>query len=222
MTQNLSEWTARPRPGFKTLAGRYARLEPYSDSRHADTLYRAVAGPENAHLWRFLQSNSYSDPESFRVGLSNTADAYGREVMVIGPVDEETILGMASFMRIREAHGSVEVGAVVFNETLKRTRMASEAIFLMAAHVFDDLGYRRFEWKCHSLNVASRRSAERFGFAFEGLFRNDMVIKGESRDTAWFAMTDADWPLVRARFTAWLDPANFDAGGHQRQPLAAC
>lgn len=128
---------------------------------------------------------------------------------------------MASYTRIREAHGSVEAGCVAFSHRLQRTAHATEALTLMARHVFDDLGYRRYEWKCHDANAASKRCAERFGFQFEGLFRNDMVVKGESRDTAWYSIIDAEWPALRAALAAWLAPANFAAAGRQRQPLAA-
>jgi RimJ/RimL family protein N-acetyltransferase len=116
-------------------------------------------------------------------------------------------------------HGSVEVGCVAFGDALKRTREATEAMYLMAAHVFDELGYRRYEWKCNNGNAASKCAAKRFGFIYEGVFRNDMVVRGENRDTAWFAMTDGDWPQIKAGFEAWLASDNFDAGGQQKTKL---
>ena len=122
-------------------------------------------------------------------------------------------------MRIREIHGSAEVGCVAFSHALRRTPEATEAMYLMAQHLLEELGYRRYEWKCHNENAASHRAAQRFGFKFEGVFRNDMVIRGQNRDTAWYAMTDADWPNVKAAFEAWLDPSNFDAAGQQKQSL---
>ena len=141
------------------------------------------------------------------------------ETLVIRSPATEAVLGMASYMRIRAEHGSAEVGCVTFGPQLKRTREATEAMFLMGTHLFEALGYRRFEWKCHNENAASKRAAERFGFRFEGIFRNDMVVKGANRDTAWYAMTDDDWPGIKAGYEAWLAPENFDADGRQIAPL---
>ena len=127
---------------------------------------------------------------------------------------------MASYLRMEPQHGVIEIGHIWFAPALQRTRQATEAIFLMARHAFDELGYRRFEWKCDSLNGPSRRAAERFGFVFEGIFRQHMVVKGRNRDTAWYSMTDGEWPVRRAAFEAWLAPENFDRDGRQRRPLA--
>jgi RimJ/RimL family protein N-acetyltransferase len=130
-----------------------------------------------------------------------------------------TAAGWASFMRIKPAHGVIEVGNVLFSPSLQRTRAATEAMYLMAEHVFDTLGYRRHEWKCDALNAPSRRAALRLGFSFEGIFRQHMVVKGRSRDTAWFALLDHEWPARKRAFEAWLDPANFDAEGSQQKSL---
>jgi hypothetical protein len=127
---------------------------------------------------------------------------------------------MASYLRITPEHGAVEIGHIWFGSTLKRTPAATEAIYLLARHVFDDLGYRRLEWKCNALNAPSRRAADRFGFTFEGVFRKQQVVKGRNRDTAWYAIVDDDWPPIRAGFEAWLAPENFDAEGRQRRSLA--
>jgi RimJ/RimL family protein N-acetyltransferase len=128
--------------------------------------------------------------------------------------------GMASFLRMEPQHGVIEIGHIWFAPALQRTRQATEAIFVLARHAFDDLGYRRLEWKCDSLNAPSRKAAERFGFVFEGVFRQHMVVKGRNRDTAWYSMTDGEWPARRAAFEAWLAPDNFSAGGAQRRSLA--
>jgi RimJ/RimL family protein N-acetyltransferase len=122
-------------------------------------------------------------------------------------------------MRIVTEHGVIEIGHIWFAPILQRTRQATEAIYLLARHAFDDLGYRRFEWKCDSLNEPSRRAAERFGFIYEGVFRQHMVVKGRNRDTAWFSIVDGAWPAVRAGFEAWLAPENFDEEGRQRRSL---
>jgi RimJ/RimL family protein N-acetyltransferase len=129
--------------------------------------------------------------------------------------------GRASLMRIDPAHGVIETGSILFGPRLARTRGATEAIHLLGSYVFDDLGYRRFEWKCNALNEPSRRAALRLGFTYEGLFRRHMVVKGESRDTAWFAMVDTEWPRLKAALEAWLEPSNFDSDGRQLRALAS-
>ena len=136
------------------------------------------------------------------------------------PLPGEQAAGVASYLRITPDHGVIEIGHIWFGASLRRTSAATEAIYLLAAHAFDDLGYRRLEWKCDALNRASRRAAERFGFQFEGVFRQHMVVKGRNRDTAWFAITDEEWPAVRAGFRAWLSPSNRDDAGLQRRGLA--
>ena len=128
---------------------------------------------------------------------------------------------MMSYLRIAPADGAIEIGHIWFTPVIQRSRQATEAVFLLAKHAFDDLGYRRLEWKCNAANAASRRAALRFGFTFEGLFRQHMIIKGRNRDTAWYAILDRDWPAIRDAFERWLDPSNFAADGRQRQPLAA-
>ena len=130
-------------------------------------------------------------------------------------------VGYASYMRIEAVHRVIEVGSILYTPRLQRTALATEAMYLMARHVFEDLGYRRYEWKCNALNQPSRRAALRLGFVFEGIFRQHMIIKGRNRDTAWYAMTDRDWPGIKAAFEAWLDPANFDSSGRQKQKLDA-
>ncbi|VAW07153.1 Acetyltransferase, GNAT family, partial [hydrothermal vent metagenome] len=137
-------------------------------------------------------------------------------------VDTGAVLGMASYMRIRPEAGSVEIGCIVFSGALQKTPAATEAMYLMARHIFDDLGYRRYEWKCNDENAASKSAAERLGFQFEGVFRQDMVVKGENRDTAWFSVLDSEWPEVKAGLNAWLAPENFDADGRQRRSLRQC
>jgi RimJ/RimL family protein N-acetyltransferase len=141
-------------------------------------------------------------------------------VFTVVVLPEERPLGMVSYLRITPEFGVIEIGHIWFGVPLQRTTAATEAIYLLARHAFDDLGYRRLEWKCNSLNARSRRAAERFGFTFEGVFRQHQVVKGHNRDTAWYAMTDGDWPAVRAGFERWLSAANFDAEGRQLRSLA--
>ncbi len=218
---NLDSWTPRERPGQWPLTGERVVLEPLDWEVHLGGLYDAVAAPDVADIWTYMPIGPFESRDEFRQVLEGAIAGHGWETMVIRRARDGHVLGMASYMRIREAHGSAEVGAVAFGPDLKRSAEATEAMSLMAAHLFDELGYRRYEWKCHHENAASRRAAERFGFAFEGVFRNDMVVKGENRDTFWFAMTDADWPAIKAAFKAWLSPKNFDAAGQQKKKLEA-
>lgn len=216
---DLSTWTPRPRPGGVALTGTTVRLEPLNWDAHEQGLFAVVGGKENARLWAHVSVGPYVDPEMFREEFEKTRTANGWETMVIRDVRSRAIFGMFSFMRIREPHGSVEIGCVVFGYALQRTSKATEGLLLMARHVFDDLGYRRYEWKCDDKNAASMRAAKRFGFTYEGTFRNDSVQKCCNRDTAWFSITDAEWPSIRATLDAWLAPQNFDADGTQIQTL---
>ena len=218
---SLADWTPRERPGQRPLTGARVVLEPLDWNTHADGLYQAIAAPDIADLWDYMPIGPFKNQAQFEKTLNHVCAEFGWELLVIRKVKDGTILGMAGYMRIRESHGSAEVGCVSFGRALRRTPEATEAMYLMAHHVFEELGYRRYEWKCHNDNAASRRAATRFGFQFEGVFRNDMVVKGKNRDTAWFAMTDEDWPKLKSAFEAWLDPTNFDASGDQKQRLEA-
>lgn len=217
MTQSLTNWKPCQEPGAVVLKGRYCRLEPYHPEQHLAGLFSAICGPENDALWDYIPMGPFERKSALAEALAVTNAQHGWRTMVIRR--DEEIVGMASFMRIREVHGSAEVGCVIFGPKLQRTREASEAIFLFGKHLFDDLGYRRFEWKCNNANDASKRAAIRFGFQFEGVFRNDMVVKGKNRDTAWYAMTDDDWQAVKSAFESWLMPKNFDENGRQVSPL---
>jgi RimJ/RimL family protein N-acetyltransferase len=138
----------------------------------------------------------------------------------LAPLPDGSPLGVAAYLRIVPEFGVIEIGHIWFGSSLQRTTAATEAIYLLARRVFDELGYRRLEWKCDALNAASRRAAQRFGFTFEGVFRKHMVVKGRTRDSAWYAIVDDEWPRVRAAFESWLEPQNFDAAGRQRRGLA--
>lgn len=215
----MKDWTPRERPGQWPLAGDRVVLEPLDWDAHLDGLYQAVAAPDVSDIWTYMPIGPFESREQFKKIFEAAAIGHGWEVMVIRRAQGGQVLGMSSYMRIREAHGSAEIGCVAFGPDLKRSAEATEAMSLMAAHMFDELGYRRYEWKCHNENAASRRAAERFGFKFEGVFRNDMVVSGKNRDTAWFAMTDDDWPAIKTAFKAWLAPKNFDAAGQQKMRL---
>ena len=217
----LAGWTPRPVPGGRVLCGDRVQLEPLDWDVHGAGLFAAVAGPANAAIWAYMPIGPFDALPQFRSVFEAVCEQAGWQTLVIRRLRDGLIVGMASYMRIRPEHGSAEIGCVAFGDALKRTPEATEAGYLMAADLFDRLGYRRYEWKCHNDNAASRRAAARFGFRFEGVFRNDMVVRGKSRDTAWFAMTDVDWPAIRAGLQRWLAVDNFDAAGQQRRSLEA-
>ena len=216
---DLQNWTSRPAPELKAAQGRFVRIDPVRFPADAGDLFAVVGGRENADLWRYIPIGPFDDAETMRDTLAAVAREDVWKTHLIRDARSGAVLGMASYMRIRPEAGSVEVGCIVYSKALQRTPAATEAMYLMARHVFDDLGYRRYEWKCNNANDASKRAAERLGFVFEGVFRQDMVMKGENRDTAWFSIIDGEWPRVKAAFEAWLDPSNFDAEGVQRRSL---
>jgi RimJ/RimL family protein N-acetyltransferase len=205
---DLSTWTPRPTPGLAPLDGRRVRLEPFDAAAHGDGLFAAVGGEANAGIWEWMPVGPFNGREDLLGFLDHQRTHESWRTLTIRAATTGGVLGMCTYMRIREAHGSAEIGCVAFGPRLKRTPEATEALFLMAGHVFA-LGYRRYEWKCNTDNLASKRAAERFGFVFEGIFRNDMVTKGRSRDTAWYSITDAEWPKLRAALAGWLAPSNF-------------
>jgi RimJ/RimL family protein N-acetyltransferase len=216
---DLSGWTRRPAPGLAALDGARVRLEPLDWKTHGEGVFAATGGEANAQLWEWMPVGPFLDQDALEGFLHTARDREGWKTMVIRTRDAGEILGMATYMRIREAHGSAEIGCVAFGPKLKRTPEATEALALMAGHVFDDLGYRRYEWKCNFGNIASKRAAERFGFVFEGVFRNDMVTKGKSRDTAWYSITGAQWPGLKAALDRWLAHDNFATDGAQKRTL---
>jgi RimJ/RimL family protein N-acetyltransferase len=219
---DLAQWTARARPQRQAIAGRYIRLEPLDALRHGDALHAACSGPEAEGLFRYLAEHPPADRAAFDPWLAKSAAS--EDPLFFAVVDQATgrALGRLTFMRIDQTHGVIETGNILFGPELARTRGATEAVYLQARHAFDDLGYRRFEWKCNNRNEPSKRAAERLGFTFEGLFRQHMVIKGENRDTAWYSMLDHEWPRLKRAFERWLAPDNFDEAGRQRTSLGAC
>jgi RimJ/RimL family protein N-acetyltransferase len=198
------------------------RFEPVEVAAHAESLYRlSHARPEDAVLWTYLAYGPFADQGAFERWLAARARSDDPLFFAIIEGASGQASGMASYLNIVPANGCIEIGHIWFAPPLQKTRAATEAIFLMMRHVFDDLGYRRVEWKCDALNAASRGAARRFGFTYEGTFRQHMVVKGRNRDTAWFAMLDSEWPAIRSAFERWLAPGNFDGAGRQRTALAA-
>jgi len=209
-------------PGREPLQGTHARLEPVDVAAHGKSLFAlSHARPEDAALWTYLPYGPFAGQGEFERWLDERARS--SDPLFFAVIEEQSgqASGMASYLNIVPAMGCIEIGHIWFAPPLQRTRAATEAIYLMSRHVFDDLGYRRLEWKCNALNEASVRAARRFGFTYEGTFRQHMVVKGRNRDTAWFALLDREWPAVRAAFERWLAPDNFDAAGRQRASLGA-
>lgn len=207
-------------PSGAPLVGAGVGLEPVNVAAHASSLYAlSHARPEDGALWTYLPYGPFPDRSAFEGWLAERARSEDPLFFALVDLATGAASGMASYLNIVPANGCIEIGHIWFAPPLQRTRAATEAIFLMMRHVFDDLGYRRLEWKCNALNAASMRAARRFGFTYEGTFRQHMVVKGRNRDTAWFALLDREWPPVRAAFERWLAPDNFDAAGRQRMSL---
>lgn len=211
---DLSNWTARPAPQPVRLAGQYVTVEPYERERHLEDLWAGLGGMGINPLLRYFAQPDFSGIEDFDAWLSSVAKA-GWVTHVFRERASGKLAGMANYMRADPANGVVEIGGIAHGSAMARSPLSTEAQYLMARHVFDDLGYRRYEWKCDNRNEASKTTAQRLGFTFEGVFRQHMLSKGGNRDTAWFSIIDSDWPLVRAAFEAWLSPDNFRADGSQ-------
>ena len=208
---------AKSAPERIVLEGRYARLEPLAP-QHAADIFAVSSLPGGAERYQWLFSDAPQSLAEMEARIAATDWGDNRYVAVVDKASGKA-LGQQGWMRIRPEHGSIEIGGVYWGLPMARTPLATEALFLFARYIFDDLGYRRFEWKCNTLNEPSKAAAKRFGFQFEGIFRQDMILKGASRDTAWFSMLDSEWPALRAEYERWLDPSNFDADGMQKSKL---
>jgi len=214
---NLSDWKPVALPSPRVLRGRTVTLEPLNAASHTADLWRAVQGHDE--VWAYLADGPYAGEADLRRALEEKQRGIAAVFLAIVPHSSGIIAGYASYMRMDPANGVIEVGNILMTPHLQRTTAATEAMYLMARHIFEDLGYRRYEWKCNARNEPSRRAALLYGFTFEGVFRQHMIVKGQNRDTAWFSMLDSEWPARRAAFEAWLDPANFDGEGRQRKSL---
>jgi RimJ/RimL family protein N-acetyltransferase len=208
--------TTTPR---QPIDGDTVRLEPIDPARHVADLF--ALSKDDDSLWTYMNYGPFREPKAMQAWLETCATS--KDPVFFAVIDKASgrASGMLSFMRITEAMGVIEIGHIWFAPVLQKTRQATEAIFLTMRETFERWGYRRLEWKCNDRNAPSRAAAARFGFAFEGIFRQHMVIRGRNRDTAWFAMLDGEWPAIGAAFRAWLDPKNFDAAGKQKASLKA-
>lgn len=214
----VADWTPPGVPDATLLEGTRVRLERLDADRHADELFAAFRGHDR--LWDYMAYGPFATAADYRAWVEAMARQTDPWFYAIRDLATGRAQGVASFLRITPAHGVIEVGHICLSPALQGTCAATEAMVLLADWVFG-AGYRRYEWKCNALNLASRRAAQRLGFSFEGIFRHHMVIKGRNRDSAWFAMTDQDWRRLKPVCLSWLDPANFDDRGGQRVRLSA-
>jgi RimJ/RimL family protein N-acetyltransferase len=214
------DWKPVPRPAAVSLVGSHILVRPVNAESDAVPLFSLSHFPDgDPTIWTYLLDGPYESPDHLRQTLRWAETSKDALHFTLVRLTDERPLGVASYLRIAPELGVIEIGHIWLGVQLQRTTAATEAIYLLVRHVFDDLGYRRLEWKCNALNAASRRAAERFGFTFEGIFRKHQVVKGRNRDTAWYAITDDEWPAIRRGFEAWLAPENMDGEGRQRRSL---
>jgi RimJ/RimL family protein N-acetyltransferase len=213
-------WTARVPPPRVPMQGRFCRIEPLDAARHAEELFAANRLDVEGRNWTYLNIGPFEKFEDYLMWLEKVAARDDPLFHAIVDLATAKAVGVAAYMRIEPAHGSIEVGSINYSPLLQRKPAGTEAMFLMMARVFDELGYRRYEWKCDTLNAPSRAAALRLGFQYEGLFRQAVVNKGRNRDTAWFSIIDSEWPALKQAYEAWLAEGNFDAQGRQKNGLA--
>ncbi len=219
MSENLRDWQARPRPERKILQGRYVRLEPLDAAKHGDGLYEASSVADAGSRFAWLPDYPPESRTAFQPWLEKAEASTDPMFFVLIDEPSGRIAGRQALMRIEPAPGVIEIGNIYWGPLVSRKPAATEAFFLFARYIFEDLGYRRYEWKCNNNNAPSKHAAERFGFQFEGIFRQHMVVKGENRDTAWYSIIDKEWPDLNRAYSAWLDPSNFDKDGKQIRRL---
>jgi RimJ/RimL family protein N-acetyltransferase len=213
-------WTKRPIPPRTAMTGRFCTVAPLDPVRHAAPLFAAFA-EDDGRMWTYLPRGPFASAADYREWAEGAARLDDPLTHAIVDNASGQAVGTAAYMRIDAAFGVIEVGSITFSPRLQRQPAGTEAMYLMMRRVFDELGYRRYEWKCNSLNAPSRAAALRYGFQYEGLFRQVQITRGHNRDTTWFSVIDSEWPGLRAAFEGWLDPTNFDAAGQQRRSLAS-
>jgi len=215
----LENWRAAAWPPRQPMEGRFCRLEPIDPARHAAALYEALGEDREGRLWTYLSAGPFEKESEYRTWLEKNFTGNDPAYHAIVDLSTGKPAGTASYLRIDPKAGTIEVGAIAYAPCLQRTAAATEAMYLMMRRAFDELGFRRYEWKCDALNAASRRAAERLGFTYEGLFRQATHYKGRNRDTAWFSILDREWPALRRAFENWLAASNFDGEGRQKRAL---
>ena len=211
----LVDYSSSPLPRRVTLKGRTISVVPLDALEHLNSLWASTGGPQNEHLWTHMFEDPFQNRASFEAYLQRKEES--DDPLYYSIIDNATgdAVGWAAYMRMDTHQRVIEVGSIMFSPRLQRTVGGTEAMYLMAKHAFEDMNYRRYEWKCDALNMPSRRAALRLGFTYEGLFRQHMIVKRRNRDTAWYSMLDSEWPARKRAFEQWLDPANFDANGKQ-------
>jgi RimJ/RimL family protein N-acetyltransferase len=215
-------WSSRPQPSHTKIIGKYCVLEPLDIKKHSADLFAAfLLNNESGETWQYMPFGPFTTLGAFEEWLVSSINSYNLVYAVINPKTNKPE-GVASFMNAQTDHGSIEVGGIHYAKQLQKTRAATEAMYLMMYRIFEELGYRRYEWKCNALNEPSRNAAIRLGFKFEGIFRQHWVAKGRNRDTAWFSIIDSEWPELKRRFETWLDKNNFDVAGKQIKKLQEC
>lgn len=217
--QPIPNWRPVERPALKPLKGKYCHLEPIDINKHAEQLFSNLLVDNNGESWTYLPYGPFATYDEFKQWLIETLSDKDTLLYAVIDVSTNQPIGVAGYLRINPNHGSIEVGHLHYSKFLKQSPAATEAMYLMMSYAFDELHYRRYEWKCNSLNQASRNAALRLGFKFEGVFRQCNVFKNRNRDTAWFSIIDSEWPNLKLRFQKWLDPENFDETGKQKLRL---
>jgi len=219
VSEDLKNWTPRPRPEREVMEGRYVLLEPLSAKKHGDGLYEAATAGNADERFLWLGEVTPKSREAFQPWLEKVEAS--EDPLYFACIDQDTgkVAGRQTLMRIDPANGVAEIGHIHWGPMMQRKPAATEAHYLFMKYIFDELGYRRWEWKCNDRNEPSKRAAHRFGFTPEGVFRQAMVIKGENRDTAWFSIIDKEWPGLKKVYEGWLDPSNFDRDGNQKRRL---
>ncbi|HEX8172033.1 MAG TPA: GNAT family protein [Thermoanaerobaculia bacterium] len=212
-------WMPRAFPPRTPMLGRYCRVEPLDIDRHAAELHEANLDDPTGRNWTYLNSEPFTDLDAYRTWLTKMSATNDPFFHAIVDARTNQAVGVAAYLRIDPPNGVIEIGHINFSPRLQRTPAATESMMLMMSRVFDELRYRRYEWKCDALNEPSRLAAARLGFTYEGLFRQHLVYKGRNRDTAWFSILDREWPARKAEFERWLAPENFDESGRQRTSL---
>lgn len=215
----VPNWEPRSQPGKVTMRGRFCRVEPLDPERHGRDLFQANSLDTEGRSWTYLAYGPFANFDDYRDYLVESASTSDPLYFAIIDLATDKAVGVCGYLRIDPRHGVIEVGHLNYSPLLQQKPAATEAMFLMMQNAFG-LGYRRYEWKCHSLNAKSRQAAQRLGFSYEGIFRQAAVFKGRNRDTAWYAIIDDEWPALKSAFESWLDPANFDAAGKQKVSLS--
>lgn len=217
----IDKWQECPLPPQTSMIGRYCRVEPLDPDAHAPDLYSAYQEDQEHRIWTYLGYGPFYSLDAFLAWLKQDCTQNDPLFHTILDLQSNQAVGMASYLRIEPKCGVIEVGHINYSPKLQKTPIATEAMFLMMQRVFDELDYRRYEWKCDSLNAGSRKAATRYGFTFEGIFRQATLYKNRNRDTAWYSIIDTEWPAIKAVFQQWLDAENFDKHGQQKQRLSA-